>query len=374
MMNFLLAERQTLNRFAPGLDDKLSAIGVARLEAPDSGGIDLFRTHGGPGLLIPPQYSGLGATAVEALRFQRALGSRSPSLAVAATMHHFSVATLVTMCGGTTGMEWLLLQAIAEQQLLVASGFAEGRSGGSIRRPGMQARKVPQGVVVNGSKKPCSLSRSMNLLTASVTVSGDSGGRFGIVLIPAESQGIERRPFWNSFVLAGAESDEIVLRDVFVPERLVFYASDDVQSDPSEGAGFLWFELLISGSYLGVASALAERVLQAGKGSAQDRCSLAVELEGAMAALESVAHTLMAGEPTRNDFARALFVRFAVQHAIERAAALAAELLGGMAFVQSSDAGYLYAAARALAFHPPARVAASSGLANYLAGGELRLE
>ena len=104
MMNFLLAERQTLNRFAPGLDDKLSAIGLARLEAPDSGGIDLFRTHGGPGLLIPPQYSGLGATAVEALRFQRALGSRSPSLAVAATMHHFSVATLVTMCGGTTGM------------------------------------------------------------------------------------------------------------------------------------------------------------------------------------------------------------------------------------------------------------------------------
>jgi alkylation response protein AidB-like acyl-CoA dehydrogenase len=67
-------------------------------------------------------------------------------------------------------------------------------------------------------------------------------------------------------------------------------------------------------------------------------------------------------------------VRYAVQQAIERAAALAVELLGGMAFVQSSDAGYLYAAARALAFHPPSRAAASSGLANYLAGGELRLE
>ncbi|HXM46070.1 MAG TPA: acyl-CoA dehydrogenase family protein [Bryobacteraceae bacterium] len=374
MMNFLLAERQTLNRFAPGLDDKLAAIGLARLEAPESGGIELFRTHGGPGLLIPKQYSGLGATAVEALRFQRALGSRSPSLAVAATMHHFSVATLVTMCAGSTGMEWLLLQAIAEQQLLVASGFAEGQSGGDIRRPGMQARKVPQGVVVNGSKKPCSLSRSMNLLTASVTVSGDAGCRFGIVLIPAESEGIERRPFWSSFVLAGAESDEIVLRDVFVPERLVFYGSDDIQSDASEGAGFLWFELLISASYVGVASALVERVLLAGKGTAQDRCTMAVELEGAMAALESVAHTLMTGQPTRNDFARALFVRYAVQHAIDRAAALATELLGGMAFVQSSDAGYLCAATRALAFHPPSRMAASNGLANYLAGGELKLE
>ena len=373
-MNFLLAERQTLNRFSPGLDDKLAAIPLSRLEAPESGAIDLFRTHAAPGLLIPRQYSGLGANAIEALRFQRALGSRAPSLAVAATMHHFSVATLVAMCSASKGMEWLLLQAIAEQQLLVASGFAEGQSGGSIRRPVMQAKKVAQGVLVNGSKKPCSLSRSMNLLTASVTVSDDSAGRFAVVLIPAESQGIERRPFWNSFILAGAESDEILLRDVFVPERLVFYAGDGIQADPSEGAGFLWFELLISASYLGIASALVERAIQAEKGSSYERCSLAVELEGAMAALESVAHSLMAGEPNRSHFARALFVRFAVQHAIERASSLAAELMGGMAFVQSSEIGYLYAAARALAFHPPSRLAASCGLSNYLAGAELRLE
>ncbi len=324
--------------------------------------------------MIPQVYSGLGANALEALRFQRALGSRSPSLAVAATMHHFSVATLVAMCASSPGMEWLLLQAIAEQQLLVASGFAEGQSGSNVLRPSMQAKKVPEGVLVNGSKKPCSLSRSMNLLTASVTVGDDAAGRYAILLIPAESAGIERHPFWKSFVLAGAESDEIVLRDVFVPERLVFHASEGIDADPTEGTGFLWFELLISASYLGVASALVERVIEAGKGSVYDRCSLAVELEGAMAALESMAQVLMAGAPTRHDFARALFVRFAVQRSIERATGQAAELMGGMAFVQSSDVAYLYAAARALAFHPPSRLAASPGLANYLAGAELRLD
>jgi alkylation response protein AidB-like acyl-CoA dehydrogenase len=216
----------------------------------------------------------------------------------------------------------------------------------------------------------------MNLLTASVTVmeGPESPGRFGIVLIPAASAGIERRPFWNSLVLAGAESDEIVLRDVFVPDRLVFYATEDIKADPNEGAGFLWFLLLVSASYLGIASALVERVVEAGKGTPYDRSRLGVELEGGMAALENVAHLIMTAAPVREAIARALFVRYAVQAAIERATALAAEAMGGMAFVASSEIGYLYAAARVLSLHPPSRNAASSGLANYLAGGELRLD
>jgi alkylation response protein AidB-like acyl-CoA dehydrogenase len=373
-MNFLVTERQTLHRFLPGLDEELAAIGLQRLESPESGAIELFRKHGGAGLLIPREYSGSGASALEVMRIQRALASRSPSLAVAATMHHFSVATLVAMCAASTGMEWLLLQAIAEQKLLVASGFAEGQSGQGILRPAMRAKKAAQGVLVSGSKKPCSLSRSMNLLTASVTMGGDSQERFAIALIPAESPGIERRPFWNSFVLAGAESDEIVLHDVFVPDRLLMQAGEDIKTDPTQGTGFLWFELLISASYLGVASALAARAIQAGRGSVYDRSSLAIELESAMAALESVAHSLMDGGAGSSQFARALFVRFAVQQAIERASALAAELMGGMAFVQSSEIAYLQAAARALAFHPPSRLAAAGGLAHYLAGGELTLE
>jgi alkylation response protein AidB-like acyl-CoA dehydrogenase len=375
-MKFLAAERQALNDFLPGLDEKLHGMGLLKAEQPDSESIGLFRNLGGPGLLIPQKYGGLGADAVQALRVQRAIGSRAPSLAVATTMHHFSAATLIAMCSAGQGLEWLLLQAIAQQRLLLASGFAEGVSGRGILRPTMQAKKVPQGVVVNGSKKPCSLSRSMNLLTASVTVmDGSEGeGRFGIVLVPAASPGIERRPFWNSLVLTGAESDEILLRDVFVPDRLVFYATEDIKADPNEGAGFLWFLLLVSASYLGVASALVERVVEAGRGTPYDRARLGAELEGAMAALESVGHAIMAAAPMREAIARALFVRYSVQDAIERASALAAEVMGGMAFVASSEIGYLYAAARVLSLHPPSRIAAAPGLANYLAGGELRLE
>lgn len=47
---------------------------------------------------MPPRYDeGPGTTAVDALRVQRALGGRVPSLAVAAAWHHFSMVTLLRM-------------------------------------------------------------------------------------------------------------------------------------------------------------------------------------------------------------------------------------------------------------------------------------
>src|SRR5262245_7316474 len=210
----------------------------------------LFRAAGGTGLLIPGEHGGLQATALEAVRAQRAISSRAPSLAIATAMHHFSVATLVEMVASesASGMEWLLLEGIARRQLYVASGFAEGRTGAGILSPNLQVRRIPEGLVLNGSKKPCSLSASMDLLTASILLPGE--GRLAVVLIPATTAGISRRPFWGSSVLAGAESDEVVLQDVVVPDNLIAYWGSPGKLDAVQERSFLWFELLIAASYL----------------------------------------------------------------------------------------------------------------------------
>ena len=375
-MNFLNREWQTLEAFLPGLDEKLSTLEFQERETDPKKAIGFFREAGGAGLLIPNKYGGLECGPVEAIQIQRALGCRAPSLTVATTMHHFSVATLLPVCTNPNGMEWVLLQAIAQQRLLLASGFAEGETRQSALRPLMRARKTEQGVVVNGSKKPCSLSGSMNLLVASVNVRDESSGieQFAVVLIPAESKGLERHAFWGNLVLTGAESDEVRLTEVFVPERLVFYPKNDIREESTEAAGFLWFELLITAAYIGVASALAERVIVGNRGTAQDRVSMVSELEGAMAAVESVALLLAKGECSNSVLARALFVKYAVQSAIQRASSLALEIGGGMAFARNSEATYLYAATRALAFHPPSRLAATKGLDDFIAGGKFELE
>jgi alkylation response protein AidB-like acyl-CoA dehydrogenase len=375
-MNLLRVERDTLDRYLPGLDKYLSEIPLLELEQPGCGALQKFRDLGGPALLVPAEYAGKGASLLDAVRIQRAVGSRSPSLAVASTMHHFSVASLVELTAAGNGFEWAMLMAIAENSWLLSSGFAEGKPGQHILTPTMRGVPADGGITVSGTKKPCSLTWSMNLMSASVAVADpDSAGtgRLAIVLIPAESPGIERAPFWQTTALAAAESDQVTLTDVFVPDALIFYPHDGESMDPVQARGFVWFELLVSASYLGAATNLAERVIARGRGSDEDRAGLAIELEAMAAALEQVACAAVTDSDNDALLARALYVRFATERAIERVVMPAAATLGGMSFISSPEIAYLLGATRALAFHPPSRAAAAGPIARYLAGQPLLL-
>jgi alkylation response protein AidB-like acyl-CoA dehydrogenase len=277
-------------------------------------------------------------------------------------MHNFSVATFVEYDAyGSEGRE--VLRGVAEKHLLIASGFAEGRSGSDIFDATMRAEAVTDGYLVSGSKKPCSLSRSMNVLTAGVRVIPTEGPhRRAIALIAGDAPGIDRRAFWNTPILAGAESDELVLERVFVPTEHVLFPMNENELDAVELGGLSWFQLLIAASYLGIASALVERVVRGRCGEASERVRLGIELEGAMAALEGAASWIQHREAPEMLLSRVLLTRFFVQSAIERATTLATELLGGMAFVQSAEVSYLLAASRAIAFHPPSRGRATDSL------------
>lgn len=384
-MRFMTRERDTLEALLPGLDAALEAVPLAELESPHNVGLKAFKAAGGPALLIPVDYAGLGADPVQAVRVQRAVASRSPSLAVAATMHHFSIASLVEAGAQSLGLEWMLLEAVARDALLVASGFAEGRTGQAVLAPTMQAEVRGDKVVLNGSKKPCSLSTSMDLLTASISIPTEDGtGRqLAVAVIPKGTPGIEVRPFWNSPILAGAESDEVILHDVELPMTLVvrIEARPDQRLDELQTAGFLWFELLITASYTGVASALVERVLQAGKSAAGTRAELAMDVEAVMASVEGVAAMIGAGQDRKQDrehdrehaLVRALACRYAAQDTIARVVARSVEALGGMQFIGSGEVAYLAAASAALAFHPPPRGRMAEPLCDYFAGEPLRV-
>ncbi|URN13531.1 hypothetical protein LUW77_25075 [Streptomyces radiopugnans] len=115
----------------------------------------------------------------------RAIGAAAPSLAVASTMHHFSVATIFTLAESlrSSGVEWALLEGIATQNLLVSSGFAEGNPGQGILSPTVSGVRVDGGIVVNGSKLPCSMSRSMDLLSASIAVPREDGGQETVLML-----------------------------------------------------------------------------------------------------------------------------------------------------------------------------------------------
>jgi alkylation response protein AidB-like acyl-CoA dehydrogenase len=288
-------------------------------------------------------------------------------------MHNFSASTLVEWA--VFGEEYgeFLLAGLAENAMYLASGFAEGRSGAKPLEMTMRARRAPGGGwLLNGRKKPCTLTYSMDFLTCGVSVEHEDGRRQRAVgLVPADSPGIERRPFWKSHVLAGAESDEVILNDVHVPDDFVFVVEGSDALDPVEVTGYIWLQLALSSTYLGIVSGLVERLLESGKGTPEERGGVVARVEAQAAAVDGIAYAFDAREDRERLLARVLAVRFALQGAIESVAMQCAELLGGMAFIGGSDVAYLLCASRALAFHPPGRLPASRALDEYARGGAL---
>jgi alkylation response protein AidB-like acyl-CoA dehydrogenase len=376
-MRFMETDVAECDKLLPGLRHRLADHPLMALESEDSPAIELFRTHDGPGLLVPAQYGGLNAGPLQAVRVMRALAAVAPSLTVATMMHHFSVGTLFAVAeavGADSGLDDLLLKRIARERLLVASGFAEGRSGQGILTPGIAAVPAPGGYLISGSKKPCSLSGSMDVLTASVAVTlADGSVGMGLVILPADTPGLSVHPFWNSFALAGAQSHEVRLTDVQVAQEQIILPDPALaeQLDQLQTVGLIWFQLSVCAAYTGIASALVERVLRAGRGSASDRAALAVRIESAAALAEGLARRIEDGDVDNDGLAAALVTRFAVQDAVRAAADQAVELLGGMAYVSSSEVAYLSAACHAIAFHPPSRASAAEPLLAYYGGEPL---
>lgn len=371
-MSFLAYERSTLERFLPNLDAALAEHSLESLERAGGPAIELFRKHGGPGLLVPKELGGLGATMSEAIRVQRALGARAPSLAVATTMHHLTVMVIVEYSlYGASGTK--MMRNVVEQRHLLASAFAEGKSGANVLDATMRAIPVEGGYRLTGSKKPCSLSHSMDMAMVGVALPLRPGLR-GIGMVASDAPGIQRKPFWTTNILAGAESDEVIFEDVFIPEEdMLVPETDDSLGivDDAETGGVSWFEVLVSGAYLGIASALVERALLASKPNAgrdHEYVALAIELEGAANTLEGMAQRLTNDGFGVETLCQTLLGRYSVQRAIERATTQAVEILGGIAFVRSPEVAYLLAASRALSLHPLPRLSVGDMLMEHLKG------
>lgn len=372
MTALMVREREILENYIPGLLDYLDRTPLMDLESRGSDAIAKFKEFGGTSLIVPKELGGRGATALEAVRAQRAIGSRSPSLGAATTMHHLSIASLIEFARGASEDDRALVKGLVGQHAVIASGFSEGTPGGSVFVPTMKAKRVGDVYVVNGSKKPCSLSGSMDLLTASVEVEGVGAkdGERAVALIPAALDGLTVEKFWETPFLEASQSDVVNLRDVEVPADLVLLNSDDDPDGVHEMTGYLWFGMLISANYLGGATILLEKMLAADKGDYEGYTRAAAEIENSMAAIESVARAVDDGERGQDISARLLFCRIAIRDALIRASSAAMESLGGITFIKSPEVGYLAAALQAFAFHPPSRRSISETLAKYHAGDE----
>lgn len=365
----LTSENQTLDSYAPGLRERLYGHGLLSNEGAQSTAVADWSDTGGTSLIVPTALGGAGASAVDAVRFQTAIGAVAPSLAAATTMHHLSCATLFEAAEDASQEERDLIRALVEGGTVMASGFSEGSPGGSVFRPTMTARRDGDDYLLSGRKAPCSLSRSMSLLVASALV--DDSER-AVVLVFDGAEGLRREEFWKSPVLAAAESDALILDDVRVEADMVFLTSENDPDDVHEMTGYLWFGLLISACYLGVATRMVERLTDRDRLDPKLFSSALAEVETMRTALHAVAREFDEGARGGDVSARLALVRWSMREALVRVQSMVREAVGGFAYMQDPELAYAFEAVQVFGYHPPSRRDTADRLVQWARGEDFR--
>lgn len=364
-MTVLDACRDVLEAAAPGLSAGLEGCEFRPPQFGPSPGIISARSTAG--FIIGPELGGEGLAAQQLVRVSVATGAAAPSLAVAMTMHHFTVATLQALQAEGHQTVWALMEAIASKKLLMASGFAEGSAGQSVVQPRVRATPTEGGYVVSGSKKPCSLAHSMDLLSLSVDLDDDKS-HYGVAIVPAAQRGIQVRPFWAAPVLHHAESDQVVLDNLFVEDSLIVRVPrEGSPGEPTiQDIGFVWFEILMTSCYLG----MLLRIIEISSHARTSR-----EIHRAQIAAEQIARRLLQVAESvdqhidHETLRAALMLRQELEDLLTRAVPISLDNAGGIAAIASPELLYLTSAVQCLRFHPPSMSRMSAESYQLLASG-----
>ncbi|MEU7531918.1 acyl-CoA dehydrogenase family protein [Saccharothrix sp. NPDC042600] len=373
------AEAAPFTGLWPGVDDILSpeslrevaagAVAADRDGRLATAGLDLLRANGWPGLVVPRRFGGAGEGLTRACAAQRALATADPGLAIAVNMHLLTVSLMAH--------EWRrhpllppMLEQIAARGLLVASAVAEPQLGGAVARSTLRATRVADGWRLSGRKTPCSLAAHADLAYLQLEVPGDGDSTDLVVtILPTTTPGLTVEHTWDTLGMRGSGSDTLVLADCHIPDDRVFYRAPVTdESDPGLAVSLVWFGLITTSVYLGVAQAAlatarellgrlrishldaVRRELPSFQQVVGRHVAALLELEAACAGLAAAVDN---GCPPHHVLPAVLGVKLHAVRVVPDAVAALVEACGGAAYARSTPLERLWRDAQAIRFHPP---------------------
>ncbi|MFD5799399.1 hypothetical protein ACFWIO_38925 [Streptomyces diastatochromogenes] len=348
--------RAGLDAMADGLFAALSARSAEQHEQDAGPAFAALKRTRATALLVPREYAGTGASAADAVRFQVALGTLAPAVAIATTMHHYKIAALGRVARSGDERAAAIVKDLGTGAGLLASGGAESTPGRDLRTLGSWAVRDGADWLVTGLKRPCSLSTSMDVLSLMAELRAADGTPEGYaqVFVPAGAESLEREPFWTSPVFGAAESHAVRLSGVRVPDDRVFPLRGETGRRFATDC-YTWFQLLISASYLGVARCLASAT-PADRRAGSRRWTEAFDgLRGLQAELLDAADAIDTGRPAADQLNLAVRARDRVEDEIGALGGLLLRAAGGGTFARTGFFTLLAGALHAIAFHPPQR-------------------
>lgn len=307
-------------------------------------------------MLVPRECGGRGASAIDAVRFQRALGALAPSAAIATTMHHYKIAALGGVARSGDAHARLILEDLAVGAKLMASGGAESIPGRDLRTLGSWAVRNDDGYRVTGLKRPCSLSAQMDVMSLMVELRAPDGTPEGFAqaFVAADGEGLSREPFWESPVFLAAQSHAVRLDAVQTPADRVFPLRGEVGLRFATDC-YAWFQLLIAASYLGVASCVADATVPARRAATRGWSDAAAGLRELEDGLIEAALCFDEGGSAVDRLNLAVSARDRIEDEIGVLGGRLLRAAGGAAFAKTGFYTTLTGALNAIAFHPPQR-------------------
>jgi alkylation response protein AidB-like acyl-CoA dehydrogenase len=252
------------------------------------------------------------------------------------------------------GAEATLRRVAEEGILLVSTG------GGDWTHPRGEAVRVDGGFQVTAHKRFASQSTAGTVMSTMATYDDpEEGLRVLNLAVPFASEGVSVLDNWNTLGMRGTASNDIVLKDVFVPdERVLANRPHGVIDPPLQVIGSIAMPI-IAAAYLGVAEAAFTAAVESVRKRADDptirrqvglmQHRLQVASWALDAALDLVGDDVV---PSMDTLTAAMIAKREIALAGVEVCDIAMEVAGGSAFFRGSVVERSYRDIRAAKFHP----------------------
>ena len=206
-------------------------------------------------LTVPASAGGLGGRMADAVEVLSALGALDGSTALGFAMQVHVVGALADAADVPEGLRERMFRAIVDEGALVNNAATE-EGGGSPARgavPGTTAVVAADGSCrLSGEKTWTTWLPNLTHAFVSARFAATDPIEVGVWLVDLATDGVERRPGFESMGMRGSASGRLVLRHVAVPADALLVRRPATGLDPRGPAPGAWFGIAVAATYLGV--------------------------------------------------------------------------------------------------------------------------
>ncbi len=311
------------------------------------------------GMLVPPEWGGIGMSTVGFVAAMEEIGRADQSVA-AAWQAHVTIGSLPLLLFGTDDQRERWLRPLAEGRALGAFGLTEPEAGSDARSIRTTAVRRDGGWVINGSKAFISnagTDMSFGVTLLARTDPGTQGApRFASLVVEKGAEGFTMGPKLRGIGWRGLDTRELYFDDVWVPD-------DHLLGDPELGlAQFLRtlevgrisiaaLSLSLTQAVLDLATAYAKERVQFGQSISTFQAvqfklaDMATELEAARWLTYRAASLRDSGQPFRKEAAMA---KLKASRLATWAASEAVQIHGGLGYMMDTPVARFYCDAKVL--------------------------